>query len=64
MFTVGSKRAAIFCDELVGDGERRRQKRCAERQGFNKESFKPNLSSRAGVCLLNPEWELVPQKGV
>jgi len=29
---------------------------------FTKKSFKPNLKSRPGVCLLNPNWELVPQK--
>ena len=27
----------------------------------NKESFKPTLKHRAGVCLLNQHWKIVPQ---
>lgn len=29
---------------------------------INRESFKPNLKSREGVCLLNSNWMLVLQK--
>lgn len=29
---------------------------------IKKESFKRNLKTREGICLLNANWELVPQK--
>ena len=30
---------------------------------IKKESFKPDLKGREGVCFLKPNWQLVPQRG-